>query len=226
MGAVPARRKAARPGTVAGYVRVSTEEQKESGLGLDAQRSVLGLECQRRGFELVQVFADEGVSAKDLNRPELQNAIEFLESGEASILMVSKLDRLSRSVHDFTGLLARAESKRWALVAADIGVDTSTPAGEAMANVMASFAQLERRLIGQRTSDALQVLLKQGKILGRRQRSTDEVVTYIRDARRDGKSLREIAAELNAAEVPTSQGGQKWYPSTVAAVLARKDYQQ
>lgn len=221
---MPPRRKTAAQGTVVGYIRVSTEEQADSGLGLEAQRATLLAECARRGFALLEVLADEGISAKEMaNRPGLLTALERVESGAAQILMVSKLDRLSRSVHDFTGLLQRAERRGWALIACDLGVDTSTPAGEAMANVMASFAQLERKLIGQRTSDALQAKKRAGAILGRPDRTAPETVTRIRRMRKRGASLRAIADKLNKDGVPTSQGGTQWWPSTVAAVLRRPD---
>lgn len=223
-GVVPPKKKTAEAGTVLGYVRVSTEEQAESGLGLEAQRAKLAEECTRRGYRLIDVLADPGLSGKEmLKREKLTEALERIEAGEAQILMVSKLDRLSRSVHDFTGLLGRAQKRGWTLVAADIGIDTNTPTGEAMANVMASFAQLERRLIGQRTSDALQALKAQGVILGRRQRSSPEIIAQIVDMRRKGATLAAIADTLTEHGVPTSQGGQRWYPSTVAAVLARPE---
>jgi len=219
---VPPRRKTAEPGTVIGYVRVSTDDQAESGLGLEAQRVKLADECARRGWTLVAVAADEGLSGKEmLKRPELNRALDRIEEGDAQILMVSKLDRISRSVYDFSGLLKRAEKRRWVLVAADIGIDMSTPAGEAMANVMASFAQLERRLIGQRTSDALQVKKRQGVVLGRPDRANPDVVARIAQLRDEGKALADIAAALTKDGVPTSQGGERWWPSSVAAVLRR-----
>ncbi|MGE4164191.1 MAG: recombinase family protein, partial [Vicinamibacterales bacterium] len=155
------------------------------------------------------------------NRPGLLAALDRVETGAAQILMVSKLDRLSRSVHDFTGLLQRAERRGWALIACDLGVDTSTPAGEAMANVMASFAQLERKLIGQRTSDALQAKKRAGATLGRPDRTPPETVARIRRMRNRGATLQAIADRLNRDGVPTSQGGAQWWPSTVAAVLRR-----
>lgn len=221
---MPPRRQAAPVGSVVGYVRVSTEEQADSGLGLEAQRAKLVAECSRHGWTLTEVLADEGISAKAMdNRPALREALARVETGAAQILMVSKLDRLSRSVHDFSGLLDRAGRNGWALVAADIGVDTSTPAGEAMANVMASFAQLERRLIGQRTSDALQAKRAQGARLGRPDRQPVSIVHLIAKLRRDGATLAEIGRVLTERGTPTSQGGAKWYPSTVAAVLRRSD---
>ena len=142
---------------VLGYVRVSTEEQSDSGAGLEAQRRAIEAECERRGWKLVEVIEDAGFSAKDLKRPGMQEALRVLEEGDAKALVVAKLDRLSRSMIDFTALMATAQKQGWALVALDCAVDTTTPAGEAMANVLATFAQFERRLIGQRTREALAV---------------------------------------------------------------------
>jgi len=224
---MPPRRKVAEIGTVIGYTRVSTEEQAKSGLGLAAQEEKLADECERRGYRLIEVLCDPGLSAKEMRKREaLNTALERIETGEAQILMVSKLDRLSRSVHDWTGLLGRAQRKGWTVVCLDIGIDTNTPTGEAMANIMASFAQLERRLIGQRTSDALQVLKRQGVQLGRPDRAPLELVERIADLRSDGKSLQFIADILTGEWVPTSQGGKRWYASTVAAVLARPEAQR
>src|SRR5580765_4731215 len=152
---------------VLGYVRVSTDEQSDSGAGLKAQRQAIVTECRRRGWHLVEVIEDAGYSAKDLKRPGVQEAIRVLQSREASALVVAKLDRLSRSMIDFTGLMAKAQKQGWALVALDCAVDTTTPAGEAMANMLATFAQFERRLISQRTREALEVRKRQGKRLGR-----------------------------------------------------------
>jgi len=70
-----------------------------------------------------------------------------LERGEASALVVAKLDRLSRSMLDVSKLMAKATQEHWALVALDVALDTSTPSGEAMANMLATFSQFERRLI-------------------------------------------------------------------------------
>ena len=103
----------------------------------------------------VQWVEDRGCSAKDLRRPGIREALRLLAAGDADALVVAKLDRLSRSLLDFSGLVEQSRRERWQLVALDLGVDTSTPSGEMLANVLASFAQFERRLIGQRTAEAL-----------------------------------------------------------------------
>jgi len=211
-----------RTGRVLGYTRVSTDEQASSGLGLKAQRSRIRAECRQRGWELVQVFEDAGASGKALSgRPALAEALSTLQKSEADGLVVAKLDRLSRSLLDFAGLMDRAQREGWALVILDLGVDTSTPSGEMIANVMATFAQFERRLIGQRTKDALAVKKREGVKLGRPVSLPQTVVKRIVGERSKGRSLRQIAEGLNADEVPTGHGGAKWYGSTVRAVLDR-----
>jgi DNA invertase Pin-like site-specific DNA recombinase len=206
---------------VLGYVRVSTDEQRRSAAGLEAQREAILRECKRRGWKLVEVVEDAGYSARDLRRPGVQAAIAELARGKADALVVAKLDRLSRSMLDFTVLMAKAQKQGWALVALDCAVDTTTPAGEAMANVLATFAQFERRLIGQRTREALAAKRVQGVKLGRPRAVPQRVVNRMRRERKAGRSLAAIADGLNADAVPTAQGGRQWWPATVRAVLAR-----
>jgi DNA invertase Pin-like site-specific DNA recombinase len=204
---------------VLGYVRVSTEEQADSRAGLEAQRAAIVRECRRRGWKLVELVEDAGYSAKDLRRPGIRAALDVLERGDARALVVAKLDRLSRSMLDFTAIMAKAQKEGWALVALDCAVDTTTPAGEAMANVLATFAQFERRLIAERTREAMAAKRAQGARFGRPRQMPAEVVDRIRREREGGVSLPRIAAGLNADKVPTAQGGKRWYPSTVRAVL-------
>jgi DNA invertase Pin-like site-specific DNA recombinase len=112
----------------------------------------------------------------------------------------------------------RAKRKGWSLVALDFGLDTTTPAGEMVGHVLLSIAQYERRLIGQRTRDALAAKREQGVRLGRPQVLPDDVVRRIVAARDAGLSFRAIAAELEADGVPTARGGAAWHASAVRAV--------
>jgi DNA invertase Pin-like site-specific DNA recombinase len=147
---------------VVGYTRVSTQEQGDSGLGLEAQRAAIVLYCTQRGWTLDTVYQDVASGAKLAGRPELDQALNH----QADAIIVAKLDRLSRSLLDFASLLERSRTEGWALVALDLGVDTSTAAGEMMANVVASFAQYERRRISERTVDALKAARERGVKLG------------------------------------------------------------
>lgn len=215
---------------VVGYIRVSTDEQAGSGLGLEAQRLAIVAEAQRRGWELAAIHEDAGASGKTMEkRPALAEALEAVQSGQAGALVVAKLDRLSRSLLDFAGLMEQSRRQGWALVALDLGVDTTTPAGEMVANVMATFAQFERRLIGERTRSALAVRKAQGMRLGRPRSLPDDVVERIRAecagrVNDRGQPLYSaIARGLNNDEIPTAQGGAKWYPSTVRAVHLSSD---
>lgn len=204
-----------------GYLRVSTDEQADSGAGLAAQRAAIEAEAAHRAWELVAVEVDAGASGKSLaGRPALARALTGVTNGVGDVLLVAKLDRLSRSLLDFAGLMARSQSEGWSLVALDLGVDTSTPAGEFMASVMASAAQWERRIIGQRTRDALAVKRQQGVRLGRPPSIPEHVAEAIKAARDEGLTLRAIADRLTDQGVPTATGASRWSASTVQRVLA------
>ncbi len=206
---------------VLGYVRVSTDEQSSNGAGLAAQREAIERECVSRGWQLVDVIEDAGYSARNMRRPGIQAALEQLRSRDGTdALMAAKLDRLSRSLLDFAALMATATKQGWALVALDLAVDTTTPAGEAMAHMLATFAQFERRLIGQRTRDALEIKRAQGVRLGRPPALPADVRDSIRAERvTTGASYAVIAARLNAEGIPTAHGGAQWWPATVRAVV-------
>lgn len=209
------------------YVRVSTHEQAESGLGLAAQEARLRDECKHRGWRLLTVIRDEGISGSTIDRPGLKRALEMLAAGRADVLLVTKLDRLSRSVIDFNELLhwfkvdMRDECK---LVALDLGIDTSTASGELVANLMATIAQWERRVIGERTRAALAALKAQGKQAGRP--AVDDhpdLVARIRAMReQQGFSYHAICRALNDEGVPTIRGGAIWRPSAIQSVLGYK----
>jgi DNA invertase Pin-like site-specific DNA recombinase len=207
---------------VVGYVRVSTADQADSGAGLGAQRRAIADEVGRKGWELVEVIEDSGFSAKNLDRPGIQRALQVLASGQAQALVVARLDRLSRSMMDFSRLLEQSCREQWALVALDLGMDTTTPTGKAMAHMVMTFAVFERELIGQRTKDALAVKRSQGVRLGRPQVIPPELVKRMRRMRKRGASYASIAATLTADGVATAHGGQ-WQPTTVRnAILGGK----
>jgi DNA invertase Pin-like site-specific DNA recombinase len=207
------------------YTRVSTEEQAKSGLSLDFQRDVCIAEAVRRGFasDDILLIADDGYSAKDDKRPGLQKALTMLRNKEASVLIVSKIDRFSRSVYDAARILRDSEKEGWAFVTTDLQIDLTTPAGRAMFGSLMVFAQFERELIGQRTKDALQKKREQGWVPqgGSVFCSTqlEEYIRLLRDEQRLGFS--KISRMLNEANVPTVRGGKKWYPMSVQQIHKR-----
>ncbi len=194
-----------------------------SGAGLAAQRLAIEVEVRRRDWELLDVVEDAGFSGRDLRRPGIQAVLGALASGEAAALVVAKVDRLSRSMLDFASLMDRSSRQGWVLVALDLGVDTSSPTGEAMANMVGVFAQLERRLIAQRTREALAAKRAAGVRLGRPRSVPDAVVARIRAERASGATLRAIALGLDRDGEPTGQGGRRWHPGTIGAILQSMD---
>lgn len=203
---------------VVGYTRVSTEEQAAGGLGVDAQRAAIEREAESRSWELTWV-SDEGVSGKSVKRSGLTYALALLATGQAQALVVSKMDRLSRSILDFAALVERAQRDDWAIICLDPVLDLTTAAGRMQANILAVFAQYERELISERTRAALAVKRANGAKLGRPSRTPADVKARIRRESSDGASLRAIADGLNADEVPTALGGKRWHASTVRSVL-------
>lgn len=213
-------RSADGPVRVVLYARVSTVEQAESGAGLAAQEAALRADAARRGWDVVAHLTDAGVSGKSLSgRPALAEALRMVSDDEADALAVAKLDRLSRSLLDFASLMARAQAEQWALVALDLSVDTTTPGGRLVANVMASVAEWERETIAARTRDGLAAKRAQGVILGRPPTVSRHAIERVRALRASGLTLAACADQLTAEGVPTAQGGVRWYASTVRQVL-------
>lgn len=208
--------------TMIGYLRVSTEEQANSGLGLEAQRDTIQRYADTHGWEIVW-YEDAGLSAKSLNRPQLQAALSRLQTHprarDVDGIVVARLDRLSRSVVDFASVLELARARQWALVAIDLGVDTSTPTGELVANLMMSVAQWERRVISERTSAAMQAAKRQGRHMGRVStlpHSTGDRLLALRAAH----TLAQTAALLNAEGLTTATG-ETWTESNVCKTYKR-----
>ena len=151
----------------------------------------------------------------------MQEALRVLEMGDAQALVARKRDSPARSLLDLACLLASAQKRGWALVALDCALETTRPAGEAALNVLAGFAQFERRLSSQRIRQALALKRAQGVRLGRPRTMSPYAIKRIRREREAGRSLAAIANGLNADRIPTAQGGRRWYPATVRYTLNR-----
>ncbi|HET9326420.1 MAG TPA: recombinase family protein [Candidatus Eisenbacteria bacterium] len=202
------------------YLRVSTAEQAETGASLDAQRTAITAAAKARGLEIVAWHEDAGVSGKTApeKRDGLSAALAALAAGPASVLLVAKLDRLVRSVHYLSGMVEQAQTQGWTMAAADGGIDLTTPQGVAMAQVSGVFAELERKLIGIRTSEGMAERRAQGVHVGRPTELSDDVVRRIVTGRRAGAGWSEIARTLNAEGVTTARG-KTWLPNGVRQVF-------
>lgn len=223
--AIPGRRTRPVPeapaNTAVAYMRVSTDEQSQSGAGLDAQRAAITAEAERRGWTITEWHTDEALSGglAPSKRPALRAALASLKAHRSAALIASKLDRVSRSMADAGALLDRARDEDWLLVTCDLAADTSTPAGEAAAGMMIVFSQLERRLISQRTREALATRKAAGMQLGKPMQVPDEVLRRVISETAAGLSLGKIAAGLMADGIPTGSGNSTWHPVQVQRAL-------
>ncbi len=149
------------------YLRVSTTEQAEEGYSLKEQEDRLRKYCEAMDWILVKVYTDGGFSGANTDRPALKEMIKAIEKGEADIVLVDKLDRMSRSQFDTLYLIQEVFSKHnVAFVSRAEAFDTSTPFGRAMVGILAVFAELERERIKERMSDGRQGRAKEGKWRG------------------------------------------------------------
>jgi DNA invertase Pin-like site-specific DNA recombinase len=211
------------PIRVLGYVRVSTIEQAESGLGLAAQEAAIRSECERRGWVLMEVVADEGESGRSLDRPGLQSVLARIAAGEADGLVAAKLDRISRSVRDFADLLEWFTVAGAALVAIDVGVDTSTPGGKLVCGVFSAVSEWERDVISARTRDGLAALRAKGKPISRAAVADNpRLARRIKRMRESGRTYQAIADRLNKERVPTTRTAKRWTVSGVRGAAGYK----
>jgi site-specific DNA recombinase len=148
---------------VAAYIRVSTEEQVKEGYSISAQKHRLEAYAISQGWEVVQFYVDEGISAKDLNRPELQRMIKNLEEGVFDCVLVYRLDRLTRSVLDLYKLLNIFEKHNIKFKSATEVYDTTTAMGRMFITIVAALAQWERENLGERVRMGMQEKARGGK---------------------------------------------------------------
>jgi DNA invertase Pin-like site-specific DNA recombinase len=197
---------------VIGYLRVSTEEQAASGLGLKAQEAAIREECDRRGLTLRAIYSDDGVSGTTPpeDRPGLSRAITALDAGEGSILMTSKIDRLGGSFHDLALLTPLAERAGWSIVALNCPLDMTTPTGKAMVRLMSVFGPLERDLISERTKAALAVKKATGTKLGHPSKVTTAARTRLSELRSSGLSWPAVARTMNSEGIASGSGVPAW----------------
>jgi DNA invertase Pin-like site-specific DNA recombinase len=201
---------------VCGYVRVSTQEQGQSGLGLTAQRTAIEQACTARGYDLVEMF-EEIASGRSMERLGLQSAFDAVSSGKCDGLVASKLDRLGRSVTDVASTIERFARGGHTLVLLDVGIDTSTIMGAAMAQMASVFAEMERKRISQRTSEALRALPRERR--NGRPVFDESVRQRARDLRAGGLTLAAIGEQLSREGVRPVRGGARLHPTTVMRLL-------
>lgn len=149
------------------YIRVSTDLQAEEGYSLGEQEARLRKYCEANDWILVKVYTDGGFSGGNMDRPALQQMIKAIEKGEADLVLVDKLDRLSRSQFDTLFLIQEVFDKHGVgFVSRNESFDTSTPFGKAMVGILAVFAELERARLKERMASGMDGRTKEGKWKG------------------------------------------------------------
>lgn len=215
------------------YVRVSTEEQGKSGLGLEAQRQKALAYCQLHDHEVVEVVEDAGASGKSLDRPGMARVLQAVEHGLVEVVVVAKLDRATRSVRDLGELLERFGRSKVALASVSEHLDTSTAAGRMVVGMLGVIAQWERETIVERITDAMAVKRRRGERVSRfaptgwkfdgdrvvEDASGQAALALACEKRASGHSLRDIAAVLNDAGHRT-QAGRRHHAMSVKRMLA------
>ena len=150
-----------------GYIRVSTIEQAENGISLDNQEHKIKSYCDLKDLDLIDIIKDKGKSGKDMNREGLKSLLELCQNKKINSVVVYKLDRITRRTKDLLYLTEDVFIKKGInFYSINENIDTSTAQGKFFLTIMGALSQMERDLIAERTSDALQELKRQGKRLG------------------------------------------------------------
>jgi DNA invertase Pin-like site-specific DNA recombinase len=216
-----------------GYVRVSTDKQADRGVSLDAQAEKIRAMAVVHNAELVEIIVDGGESAKSLQRPGMERLLALVDGKKVQAVIIAKLDRLTRSVKDLCELLERFEHRGVALISVAESLDTRSAAGRLVLNIMTAVSQWEREAIGERTRDAMHHKRTNGERVGNIQfgyrlgadgkhlepdPAEQEVLSEISDLRRNGHTLRGIAAALNHRALRTRRGS-SWRLEHVARII-------
>lgn len=196
--------------------RVSTEEQGRSGLGLDAQLHTCEAAMNQRGWEHIAVFTEvvSGFTKPLAKRPAALDAIQLARS-VSGLLVVSKGDRLSRRMVERLELIERSQREGWGIFLCDLPeADPTTAGGWLMQSMFAMLAEYERRIISERTSDAMHALIRAGGKVGRPSEVDPEAVAVATTYRDAGMGWTEIATRLDTDGYSPPRGG-KWNRNTV-----------
>jgi DNA invertase Pin-like site-specific DNA recombinase len=221
----PRKAKAAPAGeTVRAVGYASINGEGKSTAELDAQKRAIDRCAKRLNLELVEVVRErEPEKGKALDRAGLSYLIERIAAGDASCLVVTGLDRLSRSVAELGTIVQWLERNDVRLVAVDLDLDTADPAGRATAHALASVAGWERERLSERTRKGLAAARsKRHAAKGSSAGDWPDIRKRIAAMRADGMTLQAIADVLNREGVPTPRGGTEWRPSSVQSAAGYK----
>lgn len=220
---------------VAGYVRVSTEEQAEKGVSLDEQRERLISYCKAMGWPEPTIYEDDGYSAKDLRRPELTRLLNDVKTEKYTLIITTKLDRLSRRLFDILSVIDYLDKHNCSYASTSEPFDTTTPAGRMTLQMLGMVAEFERERNSERVRDNMRSIARKGeKVINRPCFGYDVkngileinleeslIVQQMAQWALEGYGAREIAKRLNDMGVRTKSGFE-WNDRTVRELLKRE----
>lgn len=223
---------------IALYCRVSTDEQAREGVSLDEQSERLKAYCRAMGWSVeVQLFIDDGYSAKNLDRPELKRLLQAVKNGTVSRIMVTKLDRMSRRLLDLLNLIDLFQDYEVSFVSISESFDTNTPSGRLTLQVLGAVAEFERERIRERVFENMLHAATTGKWLTQSPYGYDLVdkslvINNVESAvvRRvfdmylnEGLGFYSIAKRLNEEGIPSRQR-KEWSIRAIKLMLTNPAY--
>lgn len=213
------------------YIRVSTEEQATEGYSIRGQKTQLVDYCRVNEYEITKIYIDEGLSAKDTNRPELQQLLRDAEAKMFDAVLVYKLDRFSRSAKDLHEMVGNLQTYGVDFISKQEKFDTTTAMGRLMFGFLAVLAQFERELIAERVRLGLEQKVREGKRPGGKFpfgydsqgnliAEEAEQLRLIRSLYMSGKSYQGVAVSMRGYK----RGKGEWTASNVALTLENPFY--
>jgi site-specific DNA recombinase len=215
------------------YIRVSTEDQAREGFSLGEQKEKLQDLCKYRGYKVFRIYEDAGISAKDTNRPEFQEMLEDMRSGNINVIVSYKLDRITRSTKDLENLITEIQKYSCGLECAVDDINTETANGKFFTRMLTVLSQLEIERTSERTKFGLVGAIKEGHIPGRIplgykrenkivviDHTTKDVITKIFDLYVKGNSYQRISHILSKENVLNK----KWGDDSVYTIINNRLY--
>lgn len=230
------RKKHPNPPPAIGYCRVSTEEQVRGGISLENQEEKIQAYSTLKNFSLIRIIVDPGCSAKELNRPGVQDVLSLVRSKKVNAIIVYKLDRLFRDASDALITIKLFDQKAISFHSIEETIDTKGPMGKFFFTMLAAMAEWERNIISERTRDAMFYkrsqrfrvgdipfgwdLIKNNRL--RKNHREQLIIDKIKRMRGRGYFLRDISSYLHSVGVKTKKGRDRWSAKVLRAILVRE----
>lgn len=220
-----------------GYIRVSTDQQANEGVSLDAQRARIDAYCELQELQLVEMVVDAGESAKSLDRPGVQKVLAMVSARQVDAVVIYKLDRLFRNTQDALNTSQDFDHRGVALCSISEQLDTSTPMGKFFFTITAAYAEMERAMIAERTREGLRQTRLQGKQIGNKtpygydlidgklvpNAGEQDVIRMVNEHHAAGMGTRKIARLLEEQGITTKEGSTNWQAIQVQRLLHRAE---